>query len=109
MRPSFPFLLVLAALLSAGAARAQGGPPFIMDDPGTPGNRHWEINLGWIANHNPGQSSCEIPDVDLLQAINRVGDQPKQRSFTLDIGGRRSLDRANHVRLPFLAGARCRR
>jgi hypothetical protein len=104
MRPSFPFLLVLAALLSAGAARAQGGPPFITDDPGTPGNRHWEINLGWIANHNPGQSYYEIPDVDLLQAINRVGDQPKQRSFTLDIGGRRSLDRANHVRLLFLAG-----
>ena len=46
-------------------ARAQGGPPFITDDPGTPGNHHWEINFGWIANHNPGQSYYEIPDVDI--------------------------------------------
>ena len=44
---------------------AQGGPPFITDDPGTPGNHHWEINFGWIANHNPGQSYYEIPEVDI--------------------------------------------
>jgi hypothetical protein len=49
----------------AVAAHAQGGPPFITDDPGTPGNHHWEINFGWIANHNPGQSYYEIPDVDM--------------------------------------------
>jgi hypothetical protein len=57
---------ILALVFSSGAAlsRAQGGPPFITDDPGTPGNHHWEINFGWIANHNPGQSYYEIPDVD---------------------------------------------
>jgi hypothetical protein len=57
---------ISALLFAAGAAlaRAQGGPPFITDDPGTPGNRHWEINFGWIGNHNPGQSYYEIPDVD---------------------------------------------
>jgi hypothetical protein len=27
--------------------------------------RHWEINLGEIGNHNPGQSYYEIPDIDL--------------------------------------------
>ena len=52
-------------LAVAMPARAQGGPPFITDDPGTPGNHHWEINFGWIANHNPGQSYYQIPDVDL--------------------------------------------
>jgi hypothetical protein len=46
-------------------AHAQGGPPFITDDPGTPGDRHWEINLGWTASHNPGQSSYQMPDVDM--------------------------------------------
>jgi hypothetical protein len=58
---------ILALLLAAGAAlaRAQGGPLFITDDPGTPGDRHWEINFGWIGNHNPGQSYYEIPDVDM--------------------------------------------
>ena len=58
-------VLLLIAGLGASIARAQGGPPFITDDPGTPGNHHWEINFGWIANHNPGQSYYEIPDVDL--------------------------------------------
>ena len=42
--------------LIQGCVHAQGGPPFITDDPGTPGNHHWEINFGWIANHNPGAS-----------------------------------------------------
>lgn len=45
--------------------RAQGGPPFITDDPGTPGNRHWEINFGWIADHNPGAAYYELPDIDM--------------------------------------------
>jgi hypothetical protein len=50
----------------AGAlAHAQGGPPFITDDPGTPGNRHWEINLGWIGDHNPGNAYYQLPDIDM--------------------------------------------
>ena len=56
---------MFAPFAVTAAAHAQGGPPFITDDPGTPGNRHWEINFGWIANHNPGQSYYEIPDVDM--------------------------------------------
>jgi hypothetical protein len=58
---------ILMLLIAAGTAfaHAQGGPPFITDDPGTPGNHHWEINFGWIGNHNPGQSYYEIPDVDM--------------------------------------------
>jgi hypothetical protein len=59
------FFLLLAPVAAVSLAHAQGGPPFITDDPGTPGNRHWEINLGWIANHNPGQSYYELPDIDM--------------------------------------------
>jgi hypothetical protein len=44
---------------------AQGGPPFITDDPGTPGNHHWEINLGWIADHNPAAANYQLPDFDI--------------------------------------------
>jgi hypothetical protein len=244
MRRLLLIFLLTFPILGAVSARAQGGPPFITDDPAPPGNHHWEINFGWIANHNPGQSYYEIPDVDMnygwgdriqlkweqplaagtdannstgvglgesllgikfrayqhyipgkektddninfsigtypqvslntpagsaqrgivepgpqyylpmevttqlgwlaldgevgrwignanapdqwgrgliaghsfsdrfeaytevydLQAINRIGDQPKQRSFTLDLGGRQSLDRSNHVRLLFMGG-----
>jgi len=56
-----PLLLLIAV---AALARAQGGPPFITDDPGTPGNRHWEVNLGWMASHNPSHSSYNVPNFD---------------------------------------------
>jgi hypothetical protein len=49
----------------AFAAHAQGGPPFITDDPGTPGNKHWEINFGWIADHNPANATYQTPDIDM--------------------------------------------
>lgn len=242
LRSTLIWTVVIA--IAAAVAHAQGGPPFITDDPGTPGNHHWEINLGWIANHNPGQSFYQIPDADMnygwgnriqlkcelpfaagtdtsggtgfglgesligikmrpyeyhtrgepksdenllfslgfypqvsinnptssvrrgivepgpqyylpmemtgkigplnlngeigrwignanmpeqwgrgliaghefndrlelygelydLQAIDRVGAQPKQRSFTLDVGGRQTLDKQNHIRLLFMGG-----
>ena len=57
-------LLLLVPVAGALPAHAQGGPPFITDDPGTPGNRHWEINLGWIANHNPGLATYDVPNFD---------------------------------------------
>ena len=60
-----PLLLPFIAAAIPVCARAQGGPPFITDDPATPGNRHWEVNLGWIANHNPGQAYYELPNVDM--------------------------------------------
>lgn len=58
-------LLLLIAAAAAPLARAQGGPPFITDDPGTPGNRHWEINLGWIGDHNPGQAYYQLPNINM--------------------------------------------
>jgi hypothetical protein len=37
----------------------------ITDDPGTPGNHNWKINFGWIADHNPGNTSYQLPDIDI--------------------------------------------
>ena len=65
MRRLFFIFLLFLSFLSARLAHAQGRPQFITDDPGTPGNHHWEINVGWIGNHNPGQSFYQIPDVNL--------------------------------------------
>jgi len=65
MRKLLPLLILLAIASGASRAKAQGGPPFITDDPGTPGNHHWEINFGWIANHNPATSSYQLPDIDI--------------------------------------------
>jgi hypothetical protein len=58
-------ILPVLLLIGASLAWAQGGPPFITDDPGTPGNNHWEINFGWLGQHNPGQSYYQLPDIDM--------------------------------------------
>jgi hypothetical protein len=41
-------VLSLVLLLAAASAFAQGGPPFYTNDPGTPGNLNWEINLSYM-------------------------------------------------------------
>ena len=61
--------LLLWLIANATLLCAQGGPPFITDDPGTPGNRHWEINLGFIADHNPGQAFYQLPDIDVNYGV----------------------------------------
>jgi|CZKF01.1.fsa_nt_gi hypothetical protein len=65
MRSSLHFALLLTVFAAATLIHAQGGPPFITDDPGTPGNRQWEINLGFIGNHNPAHASYQLPSVDI--------------------------------------------
>jgi hypothetical protein len=66
--------LVALALLACAAreSRAQGGPPMITDDPGTPGNGHVEINLAWTDQRTPGSTLLGLP---LLDANYGVGDR----------------------------------
>jgi hypothetical protein len=56
-----------AVLLSVftACAHAQGGPPFRTDDPETPGNKHWEINFGWIGDRSPASGEYQVPDFDI--------------------------------------------
>ena len=58
---------VLVALLTSAArfAFAQGGPPMITDDPGTPGNGHWENNFAIVFEHRPNEWSIDAPGIDL--------------------------------------------
>jgi hypothetical protein len=51
-------------LLLAGSACAQGGPPFRTDDPETPGNKHLEVNFGFIGDGNPASGAYQAPDFD---------------------------------------------
>ncbi len=46
-------------------AWAQGGPPFLTNDPGTPGHANWEINLGSMQNVARGGSAYQLPQLDL--------------------------------------------
>jgi hypothetical protein len=44
---------------------AQAGPPFITDDPGTPGDGHWEINLATIGSRTDSLWQIAGPDADI--------------------------------------------
>lgn len=54
-------------------ALAQGGPPFRSDDPDTPGNKHWEINTGFMVERNALGGSYETPNIDINYGLgNRI-------------------------------------
>lgn len=57
--------LLCGLVAAAGSALAQGGPPMVTDDPGTPGDGHWEINVGAIATRTPGRWEIAAPDADI--------------------------------------------
>jgi hypothetical protein len=46
-------------------AHAQAGPPFLTNDPGTPGNANWEINLASMQTITRGASAYQAPQIDL--------------------------------------------
>jgi hypothetical protein len=57
--------LVLGLLAATTSAYAQGGPPYYTNDPGTPGNFNWEINLGYMPFYYSDHSVSHMPDVDI--------------------------------------------
>lgn len=59
------FFLTALLLSVCRLAFAQGGPPMITDDPGTPGNGKWENNLAITFSHVPNEWSLDAPAIDL--------------------------------------------
>lgn len=56
-------------LLAAQNVRAQGGPPMITDDPGTPGNGKFEINVAVAFNRLPDEISWDAPALDINYGV----------------------------------------
>ena len=74
VRAGLPFRLwrmvarvcLLGSLLFAPLSLlAQGGPPLLTDDPGTPGRNNWEINLGYTMDRQSGDHYYETPILDM--------------------------------------------
>ena len=61
----YRIFLFLLSLLFCPSVFAQGGPPYYTNDPGTPGNLQWEINLGYMPFLFPNSSISHTPDVDI--------------------------------------------
>jgi hypothetical protein len=63
--------LAIAVFVACAArtAFAQGGPPMITDDPGTPGSGKWEINLAVTFEHRSDETSYDTPEIDLNYGV----------------------------------------
>ena len=64
-----PACLVLAGLIAPGNSLAQAGPPFLTNDPGTPGQANWEINLASMQTTEHGVRSLQMPQIDLNYGV----------------------------------------
>jgi hypothetical protein len=58
-------LVAAIFVVASESALAQGGPPLVTDDPETPGDGHWEINLATIGEHTSGRWDIAAPDADI--------------------------------------------
>jgi hypothetical protein len=61
------FISVFFVLLTAGPAFA--GPPLLTDDPDTPGDKHWEINVAFTLDRRQTESTYETPLLDLNYGV----------------------------------------
>jgi hypothetical protein len=57
------------ALCITRAAFAQGGPPMITDDPGTPGPGKWENNVAIAFEHRSDETAYDLPEIDLNYGV----------------------------------------
>lgn len=53
------------AALTAVVSPALAGPPLISDDPGTPGDGKWEINVAFVMEKLESENRMEAPILDL--------------------------------------------
>ena len=83
--------------IGSGVVRGQGGPPMITDDPGTPGDGKFEINLAIAFEHRPDETSLDAPAIDINYG---VGDRIQ---LTLQ-GGPVLLKRRDHGAIGGLGG-----
>jgi hypothetical protein len=53
------------SLCAPAFAHAQAGPPFLTNDPGTPGNANWEINIASAQSISRNGAAYQLPQLDL--------------------------------------------
>jgi hypothetical protein len=63
--------------------RAQGGPPMLTDDPGTPGNGNFELNIGATIEGNQRQQSWELPTFDFNYGVGENIQLNLETSFNV--------------------------
>lgn len=69
LRMTLRCLAALLPLVLQATALAQGGPPMVTDDPDTPGDGHWEINLATITSRSAVRTEVIAPDADINYGV----------------------------------------
>jgi hypothetical protein len=63
---------------------AQGGPPLLTDDPGTPGNRNWEINIASMRTDTLGEREIQAPLLDINYGLGDRIQLKYQLAYVFD-------------------------
>jgi hypothetical protein len=68
---------------------AQGGPPMVTDDPGTPGNSHWEINVASLLSKPDGsqQALLQAPYFDINYGLGEHTQLKVETGYVTQTGG----------------------
>ncbi len=75
----------LASMVLCTGLFAAGGPPMMTDGTGTPGDGHWELNLGFKSGHVIGSTRYEAPIIDLNYGLGeRIQLKVESAYITLD-------------------------
>jgi hypothetical protein len=72
-------------------AYAQAGPPFLTNDPGTPGQANWEINVGSMQTIARGSANYQIPQLDLNFGLGDTIQLTYEVPFVLESGTARPV------------------
>lgn len=62
-------ILFAVTLFGVACAHAQGGPPLLTDDPGTPGGNNWEVNVAVTTERHPEIRIFETPQLDINYGV----------------------------------------
>jgi hypothetical protein len=92
IKTMLPLCAVAVFVLETGIARAQAGPPFLTNDPGTPGNANWEINMGSMQAIARGVSSYQVPQIDLNFGVGDRIQLTYEVPYILQTSPRQSLE-----------------
>jgi hypothetical protein len=92
MKHSIRLGAVALIVLGPMAARAQAGPPFLTNDPGTPGNANWEINLASMQTLTHGVASYQVPQIDLNFGVGDRVQLTYEVPYILQTGTDKSLE-----------------
>src|SRR6266511_3707895 len=62
-------LVITTSLLLISTGPALAGPPLLTDDTGTPGDKHWEINIAYTLDKRHTEATHQTPVIDINYGV----------------------------------------